>query len=66
MAKKGKPAGARPARAKTSSKNKSKSLEEQVWEALELAQRQVKHLVEREKQSERLGRDILNLRLKRG
>jgi hypothetical protein len=56
---------AKPARATKASKGKI-SLEKQVWDALELAQKQVKHLVEREKQSERLGKDILNLRLKRG
>ena len=40
------------------------SVEQEVWAALELAQKQVKHLVDREKQTERVGRDILNLRLK--
>jgi hypothetical protein len=40
------------------------TVEQEVWAALELAQKQVKHLVDREKQTERVGRDILNLRLK--
>ena len=51
--------------ARTAKANPKKvSLEQQVWDALELAQKQVKHLVDQEKQSERLGKEILNLRLK--
>jgi hypothetical protein len=51
--------------ARTAKANPKKvSFEQQVWDALDLAQSQVKHLVDREKQSERLGKDILNLRLK--